>query len=175
MRGYKRESPSPAHITTVLALAALGLRGHEDCLRHIAGFERLFWAVVPSTTKPPELHPLRAIVARAIPVGATEILVAPRLQNSDARQLSADRFTTSSSDVAGNHVLVIDDSWVSGGHAQSVASALKQGGATAVSVLAIARTLNRSWGASERFERARLVPATFDYRICPWTAGECPG
>jgi orotate phosphoribosyltransferase len=44
--------------------------------------------------------------------------------------------------VAGGDVLVVDDTWVSGGSAQSTAAALKLAGARRVAVVALGRHVN---------------------------------
>jgi orotate phosphoribosyltransferase len=53
--------------------------------------------------------------------------------------------------VAGRDVLVVDDTWVSGGSAQSAAAALKLAGARRVAVLVLGRHVNPADPASARF------------------------
>lgn len=48
----------------------------------------------------------------------------------------------------GSHVMLIDDTWASGGHAQSGALALRKSGASKVSVLVVARWLKASRAGS---------------------------
>ncbi len=45
----------------------------------------------------------------------------------------------------GAHVLVLEDTWVTGGHSQAMAVALKRAGAVTVTVLPICLLLNPSW------------------------------
>ncbi len=69
------------------------------------------------------------------------------------------------------HVLLVDDTWTTGGHVQSAAAALKAAGASHVTALVLAR-----WLAPERGETASLIKRlTVDYRLqqCPFTRGPC--
>ena len=47
-------------------------------------------------------------------------------------------------------MLLIDDTWTSGGHAQSAALALRQAGATRISALIVARWLTDDLGIAPR-------------------------
>jgi hypothetical protein len=60
------------------------------------------------------------------------------------RGFATDRFAVSASP-AGRTVLIIDDTWTTGSHAQSAAAALKSAGARGVGVLAMGRWMNVSW------------------------------
>jgi orotate phosphoribosyltransferase len=62
--------------------------------------------------------------------------------------------------VAGRDVLVVDDTWVSGGSAQSAAAALKLAGARRVAVVVLGRHVNPADPASARFlaEIAEKIP-----------------
>jgi orotate phosphoribosyltransferase len=53
--------------------------------------------------------------------------------------------------VAGGDVLVVDDTWVSGGSAQSAAAALKLAGASHVAVVVLGRHVNPGNPVSARF------------------------
>jgi adenine/guanine phosphoribosyltransferase-like PRPP-binding protein len=55
----------------------------------------------------------------------------------------------------GADVLVVDDTWVSGGSAQSVAAALKLAGARRVAVIVLGRHVNPADPASARFLATR--------------------
>jgi adenine/guanine phosphoribosyltransferase-like PRPP-binding protein len=73
----------------------------------------------------------------------------------------------------GAHVLVIDDTWVGGGHAQSAVLAVRQAGASHVSVLVLARWLNEDYGSNARF-LADLADSDYNPQQCPWTGDCCP-
>ncbi|HZK47997.1 MAG TPA: hypothetical protein VFD74_00120, partial [Thermoleophilia bacterium] len=92
---------------------------------------------------------------------------------SEPRSLRPENFAVTAGQRVPDHVLVIDDSWVSGGHAQSVASALKSSGVADVSIFTVARVLDPQWSPNADFIKERLR-GVFDPRICPWTGGDCP-
>jgi hypothetical protein len=70
-------------------------------------------------------------------------------------------------------VLLIDDTWTGGGHAQSAAVALRRAGATHVSMLVVARCVKEDFGDNARFLR-ELSSKDYDPATCPWTGGNCP-
>lgn len=72
-----------------------------------------------------------------------------------------------------SHVLLMDDTWASGGHAQSAVLALRRAGAAHVSLLVAARWINRDYGGNVRFLRD-LAKRGYDPETCPWTGGDCP-
>lgn len=72
------------------------------------------------------------------------------------------------------HVLLLDDTWVGGGHAQSCAAALKMAGAGAVSILNIARWLDPRTDVTAKFLPDGFDSRTYNPRQCPWTGGQCP-
>lgn len=69
-------------------------------------------------------------------------------------------------------MLLIDDTWASGGHAQSAATALHRAGAAKVSLLVAARWINEDYGDNASFIRGLTMD--FNPAICPWTGGACP-
>jgi adenine/guanine phosphoribosyltransferase-like PRPP-binding protein len=63
-------------------------------------------------------------------------------------------------------VLLVDDTWTTGGRAQSVAIALREAGAAQVAVVVIGRHFDRAFGTGEAYyERARSLEFTWD-RCC---------
>lgn len=70
------------------------------------------------------------------------------------------------------HVLLIDDTWTTGGHAQSAVLALRKAGASRVSLLVVARWLKEDYGNNKQFI-ASLRTRDFNPGICPWTGGDC--
>lgn len=79
-------------------------------------------------------------------------------------------------DVAGHHVLIIDDTWASGSHVQSLAAAVREAGAAEVSILCIARFVNPSFEPTRpRATFLQKPGAGTDPSLCPWTTnGTCP-
>lgn len=174
MRGYKRPHPAEEHIVVVGALLIVAMRGHITCLRSVSASDDLFWAAVPSTRNLGARHPLDVLVDRVAPSDCTRVQVSARVPLQQARGLSPTRFEVDPASVAGQHILVIEDSWVTGSHAQSVAATMKAAGAAAVSILTVARVLSRDWKPSVAFEDTHLASASYDAMRCPWTDGACP-
>lgn len=168
VQNYKTPGAGPSHRTTMLALLALGLRGHIQCARKLSERSTHGWAVVPSTRGRTTLHELVRSLARR---PADEVIVdysgPPGL-----RELRPEYWTARPGLVLPEHVVVIDDSWVTGAHAQSVAVSLKAAGVSQVSIFTVARVLDPHWPPAEPFIRHRLTG--FDEVRCPWTGGECP-
>jgi len=69
-------------------------------------------------------------------------------------------------------VLVVEDTWVSGATAQSAAITLKDAGATAVTVLAVARWLRNDWPDHRMVIDGLTEP--YDALVCPVTGAACP-
>lgn len=171
MRGFKAPSPVEEHYHIVSSLVRLALAGHLECPGALAGGPVTHWAVVPSLPATPGQHPLRQIVAetgldREVPLAAAA--QAPYPQAVDPRHFSVPATLRRRS-----HVLLLDDTWTAGGHAQSAALALRGAGAGRVSVLVVARCLTKESGGNATFLRT-LSGRDYDPGICPWTGGACP-
>jgi hypothetical protein len=72
-----------------------------------------------------------------------------------------------------SHVLLIDDTWATGGHVHSAVLALRTAGAARVSVLVVARWLKEDFGDNKKFI-ADLANRDYDPLACPWTSARCP-
>ena len=143
------------------------LEAHEACVAHrcaVRGFDVV--TTVPSTSGR-QTHPLRAMVADMI--GATrerhrDLLRATPKAADLGRTASSARYTASA--LWGEHVLLVDDTWTTGNHVQSVASALKSAGAGTVAVVVLGRHLNSDYeGTAAHVEQARL--RRFSWDVCP--------
>lgn len=70
-------------------------------------------------------------------------------------------------------VLLIDDTWTTGGNAQSAALALRAAGASKVAVMVIGRHFDRSFGSCEGYYRqAKTVKFTWDSCCLELSAGD---
>jgi len=73
-------------------------------------------------------------------------------------------------DVAGKSILLLDDTWTAGGHAQSAAGCLRAAGASNVSMIVIGRHVHPTWepvqgsGGTVADELEKLKP--FDWESC---------
>jgi hypothetical protein len=139
--------------------AVLGefLRDHGPCAWRAAGMAAPPGkvAVVPSGQGRPGPHPLALLVASCVEMPAVPLSVrVPDVPRGRAMGLGWLRV---GGPVTGESVLIVEDTWVSGGSAQSVAVALKLAGATRVVVVVLGRHLNPA-----RPRSASLVPAPRD-------------
>ena len=68
----------------------------------------------------------------------------------------------------GKRVLLIDDTWTTGGAMQSAAAALRQAGAQAVAGIVIGRHLHLDfeWGSGSAAEEYQKLPRVFDWSAC---------
>lgn len=175
MRGYKAEPrPVAEHRNIVALLCLLGLAQHGQCAGRLAGTAVTHWMTVPSLPPKPGEHPLRRLVAQAAAGQEVRLTAQPTLS---PRAFNAAHFSCPPLP-HGAHVLVLDDTWAGGGHAQSAAAAARAAGATQVSVLVVARWIDPAWsidryGTNAAFLKERCAGA-FDPTVCPWTAGACP-
>ena len=119
-------------------------------------------------------HPLASLVA---PIAREQGLVQEVISyvgplGDTSREVHPERWSVADpARIAGRHVVVIDDSWVSGRHPQSVAVALKRVGARAVTVVVAARLIKPSWPATKSFLARGQLP-DYNPRNCPVNVGE---
>jgi hypothetical protein len=151
---YKAGRPASAAAgSRLLLLLVVFLHDHASRVCQQAGMTRpSHVCVVPSGRGRPGQHPLQALTA---PYLALPWVVMRPQPGADpwARSLDPGRFHAGRQ-MTGAGVLLFDDTWASGGSAQSAAAALKQAGARAVAVVVI----------------GRHVPA--GQRACPRPAGQ---
>lgn len=171
VRNYKSDLSGPNLERTMRALLALGLKGHAVCARKLAHSTNVAWCVVPSTKGRSALQELVAKMAKA---GATAISVVYNQSTRHDRSIHPEFWSVDFQGPTPEHALVIDDSWVTGTHAQGVASALKSAGVRQVSVFTVANILDPDWEPNQGFIKQRLASAVFEETRCPWTGGACP-
>ena len=171
MRGYKAPRPVTEHQQVVALLILLALESHTRCAEILASRPVTHWAVVPSLPAKPYAHPLRSLVAGRAKGIEVPLVAATSVQQ--ARAVNPAHFSCTVRLPQESHVLLIDDTWASGGHAQSAVLALREAGATSVSVLVVARWLNEDFGGNKSFI-AELASHDYDPFRCPWTEGDCP-
>ena len=124
---------------------------HWSCIKDVSrGVAPTARATVPSTANSPRAgveHPLRRIVRQVLP-SVPEVGL--RAAGVKSRSLSPDLFQLEG-EYAPNtlrHVLLIDDTWTTGGNVQSAAVALPRAGAQRVTVFCVARVVNYAFCAS---------------------------
>jgi hypothetical protein len=105
-------------------------------------------AVVPSGQGRVGAHPLVSIVRSCVDLPLVQLSVAPEVIHIRGVDVDWLRVT---GPVQGADLLVVDDTWVSGGSAQSAAAALKLAGARRVAIVVLGRYVNPDYPVSARF------------------------
>jgi hypothetical protein len=105
-------------------------------------------AVVPSGQGRPAGHPLIDLVQGCVALPPVRLTVVPGVAHG--REVTPGWLRVDDP-VAGADVLVVDDTWVSGGSAQSAAVALKLAGARHVAVVVLGRRVDPADERSARF------------------------
>jgi len=175
LRGYKdgvREVKSYAQ-PRLAAILWRFLELHEACVAGAAGATSGFdvVATVPSSTRARDkASSLWRIAGWCRPVNdRLERLLVPTDQVQAGRAFGPTRYALTR-ELSGEDVLLIDDTWTSGGHAQSAAHVLKTGGAGQVALVVIGRHLQRNWelvaGGPTSGDRLDELPRRFSWDIC---------
>ena len=149
---------------------------HRRCIEFRVGTPLTAWATVPSSSERTGPHPLVAVATAASPPGDPIGLVPGSKFIPESRAFEPERWALAEPGAAAwHHVLLIDDTWTTGARVQSGAMALAADGATAVTVVVLARWLDPSHAETAAFvnERVSRQP-DYDPRICPVTGGTCP-
>jgi predicted amidophosphoribosyltransferase len=170
---YKEADGADARRVHQLRLAAVlwrFLAGHERCVADAAGVDAFDVVTSVPSTGGRIRHPLREIAGEM--VGATkgryvELLAANSALPPD-RRVHSDRFGVvggeDSTDPTGASVLVLDDTWTRGGHAQSASVALKTAGARKVGVVVLGRHFDPDYPASGVYlQQARKTAFSWEH------------
>lgn len=179
VRQYKHpRHPAPKCVTDLSLMMLAGSLLHGACIAQHVGW----WGAVtfvPSASRPGPEHPVAELARQIAPfhLNASRILLepGPGFASEPSRAPRSDRFVVSPQfvgQVAGRHVLVVDDTWVSGAKAQSASLALKAVGAVAVTVICIGRWLRYTWPDHRQLIETLHEP--YNAMMCPVTGGACP-
>lgn len=171
MRGYKAPKPLEEHRAIVALLLLAALSRHGSCPAALAGTAVTHWATVPSLPAKPGEHPFHAIVSKIAPW--SEMPLAAAASAPHPRAINREHFHSRGPLPPGSHVLLLDDTWAAGGHAQSAVLGLRAGGAAHVSLLVVARWVKTDFGDNAAFLRS-LADRDYDPEVCPWTGNDCP-
>lgn len=175
MWSYKNAQPGPGCVADLTLVLGIALHFHHACAAgSVDGRPWGSWAVVPSSRHDrPGVHPLVALAngaglgttTSAVPDQAILTLASGRRGDREVRD---DLYALANPEVvAGRHMLLLEDTWVTGGSAQSAAVALKRAGAAAVTVLAIARWLKESDQFADAPGFYAGLTAPYDPLTCP--------
>ncbi len=177
MHAYKQEIPAPQCADDLAMMAAGATRIHRGC---IAGSSDSSWdtvTFVPSKRYPGARHPIvelaRKIKGAEIPDRRALLELGPGIEYDD-RSVRADRFNVPDKyreRVQGRHVLLLDDTWVTGAKIQSAAVTLRDAGASRVTALCVARWCKVSWSDHKALLDSRTDP--YDPFVCPVSGKNC--
>lgn len=141
-RAYKGSQPSERAETMVTCLAYLGI---SEYLNNSPDIQAI--VTVPSLSGRDGAHPLVRCVAKALgkidgspPI--LELLEGQAIPEHSRRNVDPNHFTVKTT--VPKNVLIVDDTWTTGGHLTSAATALKHAGAKNVFGLALCRWLSPS-------------------------------
>lgn len=176
MRSYKARTPARQNRLALTALLILTVAHHLRCPERLGGAPLTGWAFVPSLSARIGPHPLEAVCEPAMGLYGGNLHRRIDLQPGDQgnpRQVSAAHFIVGTPVSSADHLLLVDDTWTRGGHAQSAAAALKLAGTAQVSLLVVARWIGATWKQDADWVHGN-APAYRPQR-CPWTGdGACP-
>ena len=147
----------------VVCLLCYFLSQHKHCIEAAAGGGLNIITSVPSTSGRQGEHPL-VTALRRVPrfFQDYEPLVVAGSVPLDHKKASDDGFRPARP-LAGERVLLIDDTFTSGARVQSAASALNNGGATVVAIVPIGRVIDPSFGdVAEWWKELKRQPFSFD-------------
>jgi hypothetical protein len=178
MYAYKSGQPGESWLPVTLLLRC-GYYQHRDCIGRVVGRAVGPTVTVPSLRSGREgPHPLRTLADGARLTSDALTLAPTPVGLTLGRATGRGAFEVNDPlQVVGEHVVVLDDTWTSGGNAQSAALALRQAGASHVTVLVIARWINPGNGGDQVtvLERKYLGGReAYDSLRCPVTGGACP-
>jgi hypothetical protein len=154
-------------------LLYLAILLHEGCMSNRVGLAIGHRLAVPSVRGRVGVHPFEVLTRQMNATRESPKLVVSQADTGE-RVVSMDRLTVDpQTDLAGQHVLILDDTWTTGANAQSAALAARRAGAAAVSVMVVGRWLRPDFGRNADFIKTRLG-RDYDPSICPVTGAECP-
>jgi predicted amidophosphoribosyltransferase len=140
---------------------------HEKHIAEAAGVPEFgIVTTVPGTRKREGDHPLERMVGTL--VGQTKDRYEPLLAlgqggGAPSHMLAADRYRATRALRDDPAVLLIDDTWTTGGNAQSAVLALRAAGAAKVAIMVIGRHFDRGFRNCETYyQQAKAVKFTWD-------------
>lgn len=176
MHSYKDLEAPARHNQTLLSMVLLAaLDGHGDCIKRRLGNDFDAWAIVPSVrTDRVGEHPLHVVAKRAgIVLPEVHLAAHALLPVSGERATSPERFAVRpGGDAPIRHILLIEDTWTSGGNAQSAALTLRRAGAATVTIVALARWLKPAEPPTAAFVSSHL-DQDYDPLICSLDEATC--
>ncbi|HEX5928287.1 MAG TPA: hypothetical protein VFY48_02750 [Solirubrobacterales bacterium] len=176
LSNYKRGSSQAIRRYAAIRVAAILWRflgQHETCVAEAAGVDGFdLVTIVPSSDPERDkdspfaeltgwIEPIKSRLRRTLkPSGEVK-----------GREFDAKRFTPIDSKLGDSSVLLLDDTWATGGHAQSAAHALLAAGAEKVALVVVGRHVRREFepvrdSGKTCGELLDALPKGFDWGTC---------
>lgn len=169
LRQYKRGHPVAARQFQGQLAAVLWrfVSVHEGCLARSSGVDRfdLVTTVPSSSSERDDAHPLRHLVGEIVAPTRSRYRRLLRRSATPVAERSVDpgKFNPTT-DLDGEPILLIDDTWTTGATVQSAAAALKTAGAGQVGVIVIGRHIKEEFG--DNAQRLKALPRPFVWERC---------
>lgn len=170
LRQYKEASVTPDQLGRLRTLFALAFTRHSACLAKKDDTRPLAVTYIPSTSGLRQgPHPFgenfMSMLSDNVPQVETRYIGPLGGTRNSRRTLAPAHWEIDTPAQTPGRVLVFDDTWVTGGHAQSVAAAFEQQG-VAARIVVLGRALDPSRGDHGSFLRSHPADP-FDSSICP--------
>jgi hypothetical protein len=164
--------PSLGARRSLHALLVLFVRQHAHCLMDAAGGRFTHLVTVPSTRDRAGPHPLEELAVPALRLPVLAASSAARYPDDD-RSFHPDRFQLSAAVPEEARVLLLDDTWTTGGRAQSLAYLLREHGADRVVCVVLGRHMGPDFPLNRPILQA-VDGQRFDIDRCVLCAAEPP-
>lgn len=175
LRNYKDGKSPPVRRNAAIRLAAIlwrFLREHETCVAHAAGVEEFdLVTIVPSSSPQRDEHsPFRELTGWIKPIESRMHRLLEPTGKVEGREFDANRFGPTR-ELSSESVLLLDDTWTTGGHARSASHALLEAGASEVALVVIGRHIRPEYepveGSGDTCEKLlEALPEDFDWSTC---------
>ncbi|MEV5889498.1 ComF family protein [Nonomuraea fuscirosea] len=133
----------------------------ETLFQLLGGWDKV--SVVPSSSRMPP-HPLTALIANSDAMRAPLIEPLERGLGELGHRITSDHAYVVRGSVEGQRILLVDDVFTTGAHAQSAASALQNHGAVVPAIFVLARRINPSFNQTSEQVWLRQRDQPYDYR-----------
>ncbi|MBP2475603.1 putative amidophosphoribosyltransferase [Crossiella equi] len=151
--------------TKIGTVLASYLAKHESCLATAVRIEQFDLVTVVPSTRGRVPHPLHLLLSKSITRTSSRFVdVLNAVPGYTGREFAPERFHVQA-DVTDRNVLLVDDTWTSGSHAQSACAALKLAGAAKVGVLVLGRHFEPNHENAKAY-LAKAREELFDWDQC---------
>lgn len=163
---YKGGYALASELLQMGALFARFLFRHRKCVRAKAGRDWDTITIVPSSGSRTGTHPLASVLSLVPSLKKEYRSLLKKGTATIGHNHAEDNGYAVTSNVGGARVLLIDDTFTTGGRVQSAASALQLAGADVVAVVVAARVITPAWNEESKALWDRQRAQTFSFDLC---------